>query len=44
MVTGYPLLFNGTDCNLFTFFTAFEMARLNAATEAAERGDPDRGR
>ena len=32
MVTGYPLLFNGTDCNLFTFFTAAEMARLNTAT------------
>ena len=33
VVTGYPLLFNGTDCNLFTFFTASEMARLNDATE-----------
>ena len=33
VVTGYPLLFNGTDCNPFTFFTGFEMARLNNATE-----------
>ncbi len=32
VVTGYPLLFNGTDCNVLTFFTAAEMARLNAAT------------
>ena len=32
VVTGYPLLFNGTDCNALTFFTAAEMARLNAAT------------
>jgi lysophospholipase L1-like esterase len=32
VVTGYPRLFNGTDCSPFTFFTAFEMARLNAAT------------
>ena len=35
VVTGYPRLLNGiTDCNLFTFFTAREMARLNAATDA----------
>lgn len=33
VVTGYPRLFNGTDCNPLTFFTAFEMARLNAATD-----------
>ena len=32
VVTGYPLLFNGTDCNLLTFFSGAEMARLNAAT------------
>ena len=31
-VTGYPKLFNGTDCNPLTFFTAAEMARLNEAT------------
>ena len=37
VVTGYPLLFNGTDCNLFTFFTADEMARLNAATNALNK-------
>ena len=33
VVTGYPLLFNGTDCNVLTFFTGAEMARLNDATE-----------
>jgi lysophospholipase L1-like esterase len=33
VVTGYPLLFKGgTDCNLFTFFTAAEIVRLNYAT------------
>ena len=32
VVTGYPLLFNGTDCNVLTFFTGDEMARLNEAT------------
>jgi len=32
VVTGYPLLFNGTDCNVLTFFTGAEMARLNDAT------------
>ena len=31
-VTGYPKLFNGTDCNLLTFFTPSEMARFNDAT------------
>ena len=31
-VTGYPKLFNGTDCNLLTFFTPAEMARFNDAT------------
>ena len=33
MVTGFPLLFNGTDSNVLTFFTGAEMARLNDATE-----------
>jgi lysophospholipase L1-like esterase len=28
-VTGYPRLFNGTDCNPLTFFTAAEMTRIN---------------
>lgn len=32
VVTGYPRLFNGVeDCNLATFFSPHEMARLNAA-------------
>ena len=31
-VTGYPKLFNGTDCNLLTFFTPNEMSRFNDAT------------
>lgn len=31
-VTGYPLLFNGSDCNPLTFFTGGEMARINAGT------------
>ncbi len=31
-VTGYPLLFNGTDCNPLTFFTAAEMSRINDGT------------
>ena len=34
VVTGYPMLFNGSDCNVLTFFTGAEMARLNAATVA----------
>ena len=33
VVTGYPLLFNGTDCSPFTFFTRSEMERINAGTE-----------
>ncbi len=33
LVTGYPRLFNGVDCNLATFFSAHEMARLNAAAD-----------
>ena len=31
-VAGYPLLFNGTDCSLATFFSAEEMRQLNAST------------
>ncbi|WP_218184553.1 SGNH/GDSL hydrolase family protein [Nigerium massiliense] len=31
-VTGYPLLFNGTDCHVLTFFSGDEMSRLNSAT------------
>ena len=31
--TAYPRLFNGTDCNLATFFSATEMTRLNAAAD-----------
>ncbi len=33
VVTDYPRLFNGTDCNLATFFTDHEMERLNAAAD-----------
>jgi len=33
IVTGYPRLFNGVDCNLATFFSAHEMSRLNAAAD-----------
>lgn len=29
---GYPLLFNGTDCNLATFFSDDEMRALNSST------------
>ena len=32
VVTGYPLLFNGSDCSLLTFFSSSEEAALNAAT------------
>ncbi len=32
VVTGYPLLFNGQDCNLLTFFSPAEEQRLNDAT------------
>ncbi len=32
-VGGYPLLFNGDDCDWATFFSASEMAELNAATD-----------
>ena len=33
VVTGYPLMFNGIDCNPLTFFTRSEMERINAGTE-----------
>jgi lysophospholipase L1-like esterase len=33
VVTGYPLLFNGTDCNPLTFFTPDEMDAINDGTE-----------
>jgi GDSL-like lipase/acylhydrolase family protein len=33
VVTGYPRLFNGSDCNPLTFFTAAEMAAINAGTD-----------
>lgn len=32
-VVGYPRIFNGTDCNLFTWFSASEMSRLNATAD-----------
>lgn len=32
-ISGYPHLFNGQDCNAATFFSAAEMAELNAATD-----------
>lgn len=33
VVTGYPRLFNGRDCSPLTFFSADEMARLNATAD-----------
>ena len=39
-VTGYPRLFNGTDCNPLTFFTAAEMARINTGTDELNTRDP----
>ncbi len=37
LVVGYPRLFDGVDCSLFTFFSVEEMDRLNdAADELAE--------
>jgi lysophospholipase L1-like esterase len=33
VVTDYPRLFNGTDCNAATFFSEHEMERLNAAAD-----------
>lgn len=32
-IAGYPHLFNGQNCNAATFFSAAEMAELNAATD-----------
>jgi hypothetical protein len=32
-VVGYPRLFNGTDCNLGTFFSSGEMTRLNQTAD-----------
>jgi lysophospholipase L1-like esterase len=36
VVVGYPRIFNGTDCNLLTWFSGSEMTRLN---ETADRLD-----
>jgi len=33
VVVGYPRIFNGTDCNLFTWFSSSEMSRLNATAD-----------
>ncbi|TWD84234.1 GDSL-like lipase/acylhydrolase family protein [Kribbella amoyensis] len=33
VVVGYPRLFNGTDCNAGTFFSAAEMTRLNQTAD-----------
>ncbi|MFK4085452.1 SGNH/GDSL hydrolase family protein [Kribbella sp. NPDC020789] len=33
IVVGYPRLFNGTDCNAGTFFSAAEMTRLNQTAD-----------
>lgn len=33
LVTAYPRLFNGVDCNLATFFSRHEMSRLNGAAD-----------
>jgi lysophospholipase L1-like esterase len=33
IVVGYPRLFNGTDCNAGTFFSAAEMTKLNATAD-----------
>lgn len=43
-VTGYPLLFNGSDCNPLTFFTAAEMSRINSGTRELNRLLRDRAR
>jgi lysophospholipase L1-like esterase len=32
-VVGYPRIFNGTDCNLLTWFSSTEMSRLNATAD-----------
>jgi len=33
IIVGYPRLFNGTDCNAGTFFSAAEMTRLNQTAD-----------
>ncbi|MGD7733136.1 SGNH/GDSL hydrolase family protein [Propionibacteriaceae bacterium G57] len=33
VVVGYPRLFNGTDCNILTFFSSAEMTRTNALAD-----------
>jgi lysophospholipase L1-like esterase len=33
VIVGYPRLFNGTDCNAGTFFSAAEMTRLNQTAD-----------
>lgn len=33
VVTGYPILFNGEDCNAITFFSPEEQQRINDATD-----------
>src|SRR5262249_31515556 len=33
IVLDYPRLFNGTDCNAFTFFSSAEMTRLNETAD-----------
>ena len=33
VVVGYPRIFNGTDCNAFTWFSGTEMSRLNATAD-----------
>lgn len=35
VVLGYPRLFSGSDCNLVTFFTDDEIARMNAIADRA---------
>lgn len=44
----YPRLFNGTDCNALTFFSASEMTRLNQTADMLKarsaRQRPGRGR
>jgi lysophospholipase L1-like esterase len=37
VVVGYPRLFNGTDCNALTWFSATEMSRLNATADLLNR-------
>lgn len=36
VLTGYPRLFHGVDCNAATFFTTHEMRRLNDAADELE--------